>query len=278
MGNGGSGSRARGLAAQQGTAVKTGSTTTTKAPAKARVARPPVGPMRSAPSSVRVDVEPGIQKATRALFGRDVTPHELAGLVGVQSDAYVHVHAIDKALIFDVVGRGYNAKSPLSGTQNGLSKLQGEYMATRGLRRTSGGKLELRNYGFGVHPGQQGQGIGARVFADQVRAAQQAGISRIVTEAARMEGGQNPLNGYYTWARLGYNVSFSKAPPELRAQVAGQFGKSVRTLQDLMAKPGGPAWWKQHGQAFTGTFDLKPGSKSLRALDAYLRQSTGKGL
>jgi hypothetical protein len=101
------------------------------------------------------------------------------------------------------------------------------------------------------------------VFGRQVQFAAEAGVVKIETHAAR---GQR-MNGYYTWARFGYDATLphygvrDALPPSL----AG-----AERLSDLMATAEGRAWWKEKGDTIHAEFDLAEGSLSRRVLDAYL--------
>ena len=115
-------------------------------------------------------------------------------------------------------------------------------------------------------------GLGRFSFAIQVESAVQAGYSRIETYAAGSHQNDLGLNGYYTWARLGYDAPLTAAerkslPPEL----AG-----ARTVADLMATEDGAAWWKANGTGRRMVFDLSPGSRSRQALQHYLERKQVK--
>jgi hypothetical protein len=115
--------------------------------------------------------------------------------------------------------------------------------------------------------GETGKGLGTRILASQVEHAARSGFSHLETRAER---GKN-LNGYWTWARLGYDGQLpAGARPPARE----------RTVSDLMRTPAGRGWWKEHGDTFRGRFDLAEGSTSRRVLAAYVAQRgpTGNGV
>lgn len=110
-------------------------------------------------------------------------------------------------------------------------------------------------------------GLGTRIFASQVQEAAAQGFKTIVTYAAG-DARQAGWNGYYTWPRLGYDALLqpweaSRLPPNLRG---------ATTVLDVMATPEGRAWWKANGAGREMTFDLRPGSRSRKTLDAYLAE------
>ncbi len=106
-------------------------------------------------------------------------------------------------------------------------------------------------------------GVGTRIFAHQVKAAREMGISYLVTDAEGSPAGT--LNGYYTWARLGFN---GEIPQQVREMLPPSLS-NVSDILDLMSRVGGPRWWRANGRGFFGTFDLREGSDSLVALHEY---------
>jgi len=113
---------------------------------------------------------------------------------------------------------------------------------------------------------QQGNGIGTQMLVTEADQASALGVTAIKVEAEAGEG----YNGYYTWARLGYN-----APVSSLATYMPDWATSEKTLSDVMAlpatadHPSGASWWKDNGVTWQGTFDLTPGSRSLQILHSY---------
>lgn len=108
-------------------------------------------------------------------------------------------------------------------------------------------------------------GLGVRLLATQVKALQLNGFAKMKLYAAG-EYGNAVWNGYYTWPRYGYDANLdasiiSKLPDSLR---------SASTVLDLMETKEGRSWWKVNGRPMNMTFDLSPGSRSLRVLQNYL--------
>ncbi len=108
------------------------------------------------------------------------------------------------------------------------------------------------------------KGVGFRVLSDIVDAATDRDFSHIGLEAAREEANNpvNNMNGYYTWARLGFD-----------GKVDGPNGKVK--VSELMKTKSGREWWLENGDSFNGEFDLSVGSLSSRVLKAYRKE---KGL
>lgn len=95
------------------------------------------------------------------------------------------------------------------------------------------------------------------------------------------QGLTNP-NGYYTWARLGFDGSLRKLMStrarlknsELNAVAADFYQKfpNVKNVSELMMTKKGRTWWKAYGGYFEGTFKLSDGSVSHRVLTKYARE------
>jgi GNAT superfamily N-acetyltransferase len=128
-------------------------------------------------------------------------------------------------------------------------------------------QLVIRNEGLLLRSQFQRQGIGARMLAVQVAAAERLGVVRLETEADGRPDSPS-RSGYYAWARLGFNGAIS---PAARAALPEAL-RSAADVNDLIRMPGGAAWWRQHGHAFEAVFDLRPGSPSLSILAAYTQE------
>lgn len=114
----------------------------------------------------------------------------------------------------------------------------------------------------------KGQGLGTKIFANQVKTAQKLGINLFCT-AAREED----KNGYYTWARLGYDFSSSVYLNYFLNSLQKSEDeeiKSVKSLPELMSFPKGQKWWKENGYSFSGAFDTSEGSNSMILFEEYL--------
>ncbi|HVX15944.1 MAG TPA: hypothetical protein VHC22_32470 [Pirellulales bacterium] len=127
------------------------------------------------------------------------------------------------------------------------------------------GRKFIENDNFEIHPDHRG-GTGLSIFAKQVHHATQAGFSYIKAYAARSP----TYNGYYTWAVFGYDQDIDKLGAGLRDAIRRQF-PSANTIQDVLDEEDGREWWKTHGGAFEGVFDLTPGSRSQQVLARYIK-------
>ncbi len=142
------------------------------------------------------------------------------------------------------------------------------YDMERIFYKDENGKKVIVNDGFGVE--QKGQGLGTKIFTDQVKAATEHGFDRIETRASSHRG----QNGSYTWARLGYDGKLStwSLNDLARDPDVPNWLKSATTIHDLITRPGGREWWIKNHSSFDGVFDLKPGSLSHKILDYYNEQ------
>lgn len=104
--------------------------------------------------------------------------------------------------------------------------------------------------------------------ADVVRTMEnmlRVGVTRIDCMAAR---GSN-LNGYYTWARLGFTgkIPVDDMADDVLLEMQAKFGK-VTEVEQLMRKPGGAQWWKRNGVSWQASFSFS-NRYSLRILTYF---------
>lgn len=234
----------------------------------------------SKPASTEIPTDPQIAVLARdgvalALEGTGLGPDDVHKLVGAQNGTSVMVRR----------GETYDG----SGT---VLHLGVHHPALAHCTRTlvlSGhtGTLRCNNDMFFLHKGLEGGGFGMAQFSAQVQALVEIGADSIETCAGKGHG----MNGYYTWARFGYDTELSD---HFRSRIRGRAvkffaGKGIdpqeaeqkaqalagaKTVQDLMASEDGREFWKAKGYMTSMSFDLTPGSKSVQVLNAYLE---GKG-
>lgn len=183
----------------------------------------------------------------RRHLGRNMPDDEIAALCGVDDAEQYHVSVDVHCVMLNIRHKGYN-------------------MAREFFKDKDSGDLVCINSYFEAH--ETHTGLGSKVFSRQVSALKDAGFKRMETLAARSDIEETPMNGYYTWPRLGYNAEIPsnvKLPPDLA---------SAKTLHDLMKTPRGRAFWKRNGDGMYMNFDLSDGSDSMRVLEAY-RQERG---
>ena len=151
------------------------------------------------------------------------------------------------------------------------------YHAMRQLYRDADGRLVMHNDDFAIDNETWNgspnplKGQGARIFEEQVNSLQMAGVDRIETLAAG-DASDPTYNGYYTWARFGYDGRIIDDVMDAMSSEMRQAMKGKNNVQSLMALPGGKEFWKKHGSTFAGKFDLKEGSESLKIMRAYMEE------
>lgn len=117
----------------------------------------------------------------------------------------------------------------------------------------------------------KGQGKGSDIFYNQIKSFKEKGYENVITEAAKSE----IYNGYYTWARLGYDFSRGSDETEFLNLINSSSDKDIRgvgSLQELMTFDKGRKFWKDNGFAFSGTMSLLDGSKSMFILNKYMEE------
>jgi hypothetical protein len=130
-------------------------------------------------------------------------------------------------------------------------------------------------------------GLGTRVFAQQVKEASELGFNYIETYAAR----SSYYVGYYVWPKLGYDAKIDMGYIQGKAQDSSSLLAKYNYLENWLAKNGiskmearfsdvyackagerfiGQELWKKIGHAEELEFDLTPGSLSMRILEKYI--------
>ncbi|HEX9412510.1 MAG TPA: hypothetical protein VF916_03325, partial [Ktedonobacterales bacterium] len=168
-------------------------------------------------------------RAAASVFGPDVTGSDLAGVVGAQPSDVVNVEALDNGQVsVSVQGDHYQSVFQFTRTPEGIVA-DGDVQVDAGYRSVRSGRAVLESM-------------------DNMR---DAGVVRLDVIASR-EGADN---GYYTWARLGFKGDI---PQSVLGDARAQFGQDITTVEDLMARPGGPAWWREHGVTWEASYDFPP--------------------
>jgi hypothetical protein len=192
---------------------------------------------------------PGEDKAaariSQRLFGRTLQPQEYAGLAGAPDDATVQVGASDGRLYIEL------GDPP-------AASYRGHYYLF--CRKAA---VVLLNDGFHILlRAMQRRGLGLQIHYRQARNAAACGVDWIELCAGR----RDDENGYYTWPRYGFDCPL---PASMRDRLPVDW-RRCSTLLDLMSSESGRRWWREHGIAIRVRFDLAPGSRSRRVLDAYV--------
>lgn len=204
----------------------------------------------------------------------------------------VNISASDLQAAEDFFGQGSLSKEFIGALTNGvdggdvsvihqdgellLSTWHNGVRARRTISRIKG-ELVAKNEIFTIADDSPYKGHGTEMLASQVIALKAAGVVKIKTTAAGHAKSQGKWNGYYTWARAGYDGKIpAKTWRKLPSGLKRQMGTS-RSVQDLMSKAGGKEAWKQHGAQFQGTFNTRDGSRSMKVLQAYVAERASRG-
>ena len=194
------------------------------------------------------------------------TIHKLLGTAG---DA----EALQK--LSRIAGGGDGAKV-FASYENGMIKVDIIHSDYRSVRTIDPVDKVINNEGMEVSESKRGSGIGASIFHSQVQAASADGYKAIYTTASGRSG--QKANGYYTWARLGYDADID-GPGSFLSGTVKEYAKEngFRRVSDFMRTPEHREWWKENASTFGGKFDLSEGSQSRKVLDAYVQAKRGSG-
>jgi SPP1 gp7 family putative phage head morphogenesis protein len=187
------------------------------------------------------------------VFGKPITKEQLIEALGIPSGSIV-----------DLQYRGVSNREILvradyahEGTR--LTMRRNIYRREDGILTIKHDFFEILNPSATTLP----KGSGTAIFARSVEGYKKLGIREIITEAARHDS--LGLNGYYTWARLGFDGFIPSG-----IKVPDSLGGSTATIQEILKKPGGLEWWKINGDTFKGRFNTDDGSDSMQILSKYL--------
>jgi hypothetical protein len=130
---------------------------------------------------------------------------------------------------------------------------------------------DITNFSFSVK--NKGKGLGTTIFKNQIEAYQKQGYKKLLTKAIKTDSS----NGYYTWARLGYDIEEGSRDSFIFKELVSNGDekiKSCKTLSELMSSKEGREFWKNYGFAFMGTFDLSEKSENLKTLNKYINEKS----
>jgi hypothetical protein len=192
------------------------------------------------------------RRALAAVMGRNLTRAEIADLAGGVPGGVVYVRP------------GYNGSV-------GLQAAGPHSFNAERIYRDATGALVVHNDFAHNDLGSRTAGSG-RTVLHSLAAMRDQGISRVEAVAARADA--SGIRGYETWPKIGAN---GPLPQSVAAAARSAFGPGVRTVQDVIAQPGGRAWWRVHGNSFDATFDLRPGGATRAILDQMTSRGNGNG-
>lgn len=217
---------------------------------------------------------PQAKQLATELFGKDANA-ALTNLLGLDPSRYT-----SQGIEVNSIGFGDDAALEVFASMRGGGQIR------RSIRRSKDGGLLLSNDIF-----EKGEikedGLGAKMLLHQARSAQAFGIRSISTDAAgygkayARDAGrrEDSFNGYYTWPRLGYDGKIGKdARERYRDRLTQILGKDPNdaTISELISTKEGREFWKQHGTREYLHFDPTHGSRSMRALEAYVDEKSAQ--
>lgn len=191
--------------------------------------------------------------------GSGVLPHgdasERAGLAAA-STLFGRVMSVDD--FARMVGARPGEEVTISGAGGRAGRVELRYRGAERDTRLSISRGSGANGRLTAHVEWAGTNKGSRTAASgrellrSMQTMHQYGIERVTAIAggsAQFPGG---MNGYYTWARMGFTGAI---PGGVRRAAQRRFGAGVTRVEQVMREPGGPQWWKTHGEQFNATFD-----------------------
>lgn len=183
---------------------------------------------------IQVHYNPGARKTAVTLLGQIVPDEQLAALAGALDGATVQLSTHGDSLFFDV--------------QHSDVVFQQRRLAREAARR-----LYVRNLYLEKQP--WGKSLwGLRALLRQIEAGQAWGVAYLTTFATG-SAYEDGWNGYYTWARYGFDAEL---PPD-RQQLLSPALSGCRTVNDVMLREGA-AWWRAEGVPLEMAFDLRADS------------------
>jgi GNAT superfamily N-acetyltransferase len=185
---------------------------------------------------------------------------DLARLSGAPRDSEVHV-ATTRAGVIEL--RVLN------------QDLLSEPLVRSVARTVEGGYVfMIQNRAFVLRPAFRGMGIGPRSVAIELHEAQRLGyFSKVVVHAVgdwHHRAGESAMNGYYVWAKMGFNAALPicyREHPELPA-----ICRNCRDVVELFATTEGEAFWLRHGSTIKLSFPLEESSASWHHYRRYARE------
>lgn len=201
-----------------------------------------------------------IPKNTRDASGMGEIPSELAG------------RSKPKLSITDNTpdGKGFITTSTIGDSKSDF------YMSRQLHYDDNGNLIRVHNANFFLPNKYQGKGEGTRIFANQVESIRkQAGDT--YPKITTLAGKGDRMNGYYTWARLGYDGDINdSALPDIPRQVKPSGNGGRYRVSDFMKSKEGRNYWRDNGYQMEMEFDTDPNSRSSKILDSYLAEKSSQ--
>jgi hypothetical protein len=113
-----------------------------------------------------------------------------------------------------------------------------------------------------------GEYLGTCLFLNQVSYARKLSFIKLNTTALEWDGTER-WDGYYRWARLGYQI-IDRNDLEDFADLMRFFPRPETSVGELVLSEEGYTFWKSQGFTWTGEFLLTDDSPSMNHLRHYL--------
>lgn len=206
-----------------------------------------------------------LDTATSNIFGKPLDKSEIVELLGIPKAQSVEIRVVNSLIDLGEPGTGSTINVAAWSDEGGKEA----WHMTRAISTDRTGSIIVKHDSFEIAKDATGSvrpGDGAVIFARSIENYRKAGVDAINVVAAGSPESRT-MNGYYTWARFGFDGGVK---PLQQAQFAKVFGITPKTIHDIMSRPGGAAWWKEYGHGFVGSFDLAEGSVSSKILNEYV--------
>lgn len=191
------------------------------------------------------------KQAKKALGLQNISDSEFAGMFG----------AVDGSLI--------SVMPPRFETGQWFVTIHNKFLSSP-QRRTieldeDSNELFISNSELRIKSEYQKNKLGALILGKQVYFARKNKVSYIETYAAK----GTDANGSYTWPVLGYDRLLNSKE---KSEAEASFGK-VKTVQDILDKPNGKAYWLANNRPGDMIFDLQKGSRNSNVLRRYIKNN-----
>lgn len=216
-------------------------------------------------TNVQVDDDNELKRTTKEMFGKELSKEKLVELAGG----------------FNELIKGFTISADPYSRTISVSSVFGSDNLVKHMNRTIK-KDSIHMDLFVLNNNAKGQNIAPRMLYTSALMAHKMGIPRIETHAA---GSINSsyYNGYYTWARCGYDQELGlNHKSSLKQAVGGgmctqaewdsKFSGYTHVSQFMETKQGRDIWKRYGSDLHYAEFDTRPNSKSMKVLKAYLRE------
>jgi hypothetical protein len=114
---------------------------------------------------------------------------------------------------------------------------------------------------------EKGNGIGTKLFCNQVKEARLKGFRKIILTAMAPDGIADWI-GYYCWARLGFQMYLPDHEDFM--EMMNTLNRQETSIQELLESSRGRSIWLTTGFTWEGEFYLHDSSLNLKYLRNYL--------